>query len=140
MLSKMFRPIAAFTAKPLGIVVGAIKDTFTRLPPLSALGQMDARTQADVWGLWYVFLLTWPLLHQILIDRQVPRRRVLCAWEHRARNSCCKSPLSSSLSAHDVRMHTRGARTPTQVQAPTPTQAQAHAWAYRHQNNTLQRT
>jgi len=69
----MFRPIAAFTAKPLGIVVGAIKDTFTRLPPLSALGQMDARTQADVWGLWYVFLLTWPLLHQILIDRQAPQ-------------------------------------------------------------------
>jgi hypothetical protein len=72
----MFQPIAAFTAKPLGIFVGEIKATLTRLPPLSALGQMDARTQADVWGLWYVFLLTWPLLHQILIDRQVPRGRV----------------------------------------------------------------
>jgi len=33
------------------------------------LERLDAQSRSDLWGLLYVLLLSWPLLHQILVDR-----------------------------------------------------------------------
>jgi len=89
-ISKMIRPIAAFTATPLGMFVGGISGftaALSGLPPFSTLGKMDERTQRDVWALWHVLVIIWPLLHQILIDRQAPKI------------------VARLLSARDARMH-----------------------------------
>jgi len=33
------------------------------------LERLDAQSRSDLWGLLYGLLLSWPLLHQILVDR-----------------------------------------------------------------------
>ena len=84
-VSKTLQPLAAMASDkglPFGKIVGTVTEIRKAVKewPLFAalrtfLGVMDERTESDMWGLLYVFLLSWPLLHQILIDRHEFHKR-----------------------------------------------------------------
>jgi len=66
----LFGPLAGFAARkgaPMGKIVGTVSEIRQAVKgwPLlagmsDALGQLDARTQTDLWGLLYALLLLWP--------------------------------------------------------------------------------
>mmetsp|Transcript_8279 Transcript_8279/g.13101 ORF Transcript_8279/g.13101 Transcript_8279/m.13101 type:complete len:297 (+) Transcript_8279:48-938(+) len=67
---------ASANGAPIGKIVGTVTEVRSAVkvwPLFAAFGnqleRLDAQSRSDLWGLLYVLLLSWPLLHQILVDR-----------------------------------------------------------------------
>ena len=78
--SKAIAPVATYASRngfPLGKIVGTvleIRNAVKEWPLLAAVSEhlypSQERSQQDLWFAVYALLLTWPLLHQLMIDRQ----------------------------------------------------------------------